>query len=93
LTLRKVIVAVAAQQDGAGIGRIRLRCLPDVNRTTLHGFIGQAVEPGSTVITDGFNAYRELAGYKLFARFNAGKAKANITCRVSTGSCRCSSAG
>jgi transposase-like protein len=63
LTLRKVIVAVAAQQDGQGIGRIRLRCLPDVNRPTLHGFIGQAVEPGSTVITDGFNAYRELAGY------------------------------
>ena len=63
LTLRKVIVAVAAQQDGRGIGRIRLQCLPDVNRQTLHGFIGQTVEPGSTVITDGFNAYRELAGY------------------------------
>lgn len=63
LTLRKVVVAVAAQQDGPGIGRMRLRCPPAVNRQTLHGFPGPSVEPGSTVIPDEFNADRELAGY------------------------------
>lgn len=63
LTIRKTIVAVAAQRDGAGIGRIRLACLSDVQRQTLHQFIARNIEPGSTVITDGFNAYRELAGY------------------------------
>lgn len=63
LTLRKAIIAVAAQQDGKGIGRIRLRRVPDLSRQTLHGFIAQVVEPGSTVVTDGLNAYRELEGY------------------------------
>lgn len=63
LTFDKALIIVAAQEDGAGIGRIRLRRIPDFNRKTLHGFIGESVEPGSTVRTDGLNAYRELAGY------------------------------
>jgi beta-galactosidase/beta-glucuronidase len=28
---RRRVVAVAAEEDGAGIGRIRLRCIPDVD--------------------------------------------------------------
>ena len=63
LTLRKTIIAVAAEQAEHGMGRIRMRCLPDVSRQQLHGFIGESIAPGSTVITDGFNAYRELVGY------------------------------
>jgi transposase-like protein len=59
----KALIAVAAQEDGAGIGRIRLRHIPDLTRATLHGFIAQAVEPGSTVRTDGLNAYLGLGGY------------------------------
>jgi len=57
------LIVVAAEEDGASIGRIRLRCLPDLSRASLHGFIRAAVEPGSTVRTDGLNAYRELDGY------------------------------
>jgi transposase-like protein len=64
LTHKKVLVLVAAQVDGAGIGRIRLRCLPDLTKASLHGFIGEAVEPGSVVKTDGLNAYRGLTGYR-----------------------------
>ena len=45
------------------IGRIRLRRIPDLTKATLHGFIAQAVEPGSTVRTDGLNAYLGLDGY------------------------------
>lgn len=63
LTHDKALIIVAAQADGQGIGRIRLRAIPDVERQTLHGFIAEAIEPGSTVRTDGWHAYRELAGY------------------------------
>ncbi len=63
LTEKKTLVLVAAQEDGKGIGRIRLRCVADLTRASLHGFIAQAVEPGSTVRTDGLNAYRGLSSY------------------------------
>lgn len=61
----KALIAVAAEAAGQSkaIGRIRLRHIPDVKRATLHGFIAEAVEPGSTVVTDGLNAYRELKDY------------------------------
>lgn len=59
----KALIAVAAEADGENIGRIRLRHIPDTNRATLHGFIQQYIEPGSTVVTDGLQAYRELEGY------------------------------
>lgn len=62
-SVAKALLAVAAEADGKGIGRIRLRYIPDASRATLHGFIQQAIEPGSTVTTDGLQAYRELEGY------------------------------
>ncbi len=62
-SLRKALLIVAAQADGEGIGRIRLRHISDTCRATLHGFITESVEPGSTVISDGLQAYREPAGY------------------------------
>jgi len=59
----KALIIVAAQENGKGIGRIRLRHIPDLTRASLHGFIAQTIEPGSTVRTDGLQAYRELSGY------------------------------
>ena len=59
----KALILVAAQVDGNGIGRIRLRHIPNTNRATLHGFIVQSIEPGSTVVTDGLQAYREMEDY------------------------------
>src|SRR3990172_5108259 len=64
LTEEKALIVVAAEEDGAGIGRVRLRRIPDLTKSTLHGLIAQAVEPGSTVRTDGLNAYRGLEGYR-----------------------------
>lgn len=59
----KSLIIVAAEEDGKGIGRIRLRCIPDVTKASLHGFIAQAIVPGSTVRTDGLPAYLGMNGY------------------------------
>jgi transposase-like protein len=59
----KALIVVAAQEDGKGIGRIRLRSIPDVTKTSLHGFIAQSIAPESTVRTDGLPAYLGLNGY------------------------------
>lgn len=63
LTHEKALIMVAAQEDGRGIGRIRLRRVPDLTKASLHGFIREAVEPGGTVRTDGLPAYLGLEGY------------------------------
>ena len=58
----KALIAVAAEADAQGLGRIRLRQIPDTTRRTLHGFIQQSIESGSTVVSDGLPADRELEG-------------------------------
>ncbi len=63
LTHTKTLILVAAEHDGRGVGRIRMRRLPDLTKASLHGFIRQAVAPGSTVRTDGLPAYRGLVDY------------------------------
>jgi transposase-like protein len=62
-TEAKALVIIAAEADGKGIGRIRMRRLPALTRAAVHGFLRAAVEPGSRVQTDGLNVYRELEGY------------------------------
>lgn len=62
-TLDKALIIVAAEADGRGIGRIRMALIPDFNRVTLHRFIGESIELGSTICTDGLNSYRELKGF------------------------------
>lgn len=64
LTHEKSLIAVAAEQDGKGIGRIRMSLIASFDRATLHGFISENVEPGSTVCTDGLNSYRRMKGYQ-----------------------------
>ena len=62
--VRKALVIIAAQEDGNGIGRIRLKRLPTASRDVLHGFIQDSILPGSTVRTDGLNAYRDMRDYQ-----------------------------
>jgi transposase-like protein len=65
-TVTKSIVLIAAQEDGDGIGRIRMHRVPDVSAESLLPFVHEAVEPGSLVHTDGWRGYASLSekGYK-----------------------------
>jgi transposase-like protein len=63
LTYDKSLVLVAAQEDGRRIGRIRLRRVPELSRSAVRQFLGEAVEPGSVLRTDGLSVYRGLEGY------------------------------
>ena len=57
----KALVVIAAQEEGAGIGRIRLARIPDGSTEPLHRFIQGAIVPGSCVHTDGWKPYQGLA--------------------------------
>ena len=56
-TKNKTIVCVAAEEDGRGIGRIRLRRIADVSSKCLHPFVEQCVAPGAVVHTDAWRGY------------------------------------
>lgn len=65
-TEQKALVAVAAQEEGDRIGRIRMRRIPDASGASLLGFITDSIEPGSLVHTDGWDSYQALPqkGYR-----------------------------
>jgi transposase-like protein len=67
---RKALVVIAAEHDGLGIGRIRMRRVEDASAQSLHGFIQEAVGPGSTIHTDGWPSYNRIEA-KGYARHNA----------------------
>jgi transposase-like protein len=84
LTEDKALLIVAAQEDGPGIGRIRMRRIPDLKRATLHGFVAESVEPGSVVVTDGLSVYGDLKGYRHEPRIvkHSGKTASQLLPRV-----------
>lgn len=63
LTYDKALILVAAQAEGQGIGRIRLRHVEGLSKATVQSFIADAIEPGATVRTDGLNVYEGLTRY------------------------------
>ena len=62
-TTLKVLIAVAAEEDGRGTGRIRLRYIPDASAASLTPFIQDSIEPGSLLHTDGWRGYAPIASY------------------------------
>jgi transposase-like protein len=60
---QKSLVAIAVQERGLGIGRIRMKCIADASKVSLHSFIQSCVEPGSIVHTDGFDSYKGLTAF------------------------------
>jgi transposase-like protein len=65
-TLTKSLVVVAAEEDGNGIGRIRLRGVANASAASLLPFVEDCVLPGSVIRTDGWEGYRGLTakGYR-----------------------------
>jgi len=59
---KKALVVIAAQKDGRGIGRIRMRRIPDASANSLESFVRDCIEPGSVVHSDGWNGYAGLEG-------------------------------
>lgn len=62
----KVLVAIAVEKRGRAMGRIRLQRVPDASAPTLTRFVGETVEPGAEVATDGWEGYGRLGnvGYR-----------------------------
>lgn len=65
-TRTKALIVVAAEENGPGIGRIRMRRVRDASAASLHRFVAEAVEPGCLVHTDAWQGYVNLAkrGYR-----------------------------
>jgi transposase-like protein len=62
----KVLAAIAVETGDKTVGRIRAGVLTDASQDSLRRFIMESVEPGSTVVTDGWLGYSgiEAAGYR-----------------------------
>src|SRR5450432_590788 len=73
----KSLLVIAVEVEGKRVGRIRLRSIPDASAASLHSFIGDSIEPGSTVHTDGWQGYKglEQKGYACEATVKGKKRK------------------
>lgn len=95
--LGKAIVVIAIERkQPKGYGRVRLRIIPDASAKSLAKFLDEAIEPGATVVTDGWLPYRRqlLAGSLTSSIALPHLAsKHTPSCRVSTASLRYSSVG
>ncbi|MEN6365651.1 MAG: IS1595 family transposase [Thermoguttaceae bacterium] len=60
---KESLIMVAAEDDGTNVGRIRLRCVPDLTKTTLHDFVTRNICLHSTVRTDRQKEYLGMKGY------------------------------
>jgi len=60
------VAVIAAQEDGPGIGRIRMRQIIDASSESLLPFVRESVVPGSIIHTDGWPGYGPVAknGYQ-----------------------------
>jgi len=54
------LIVVAAEEDGLGIGRIRMQRIPDASAKSLVPFVQDSVALGSVVHTDGWLGHLPL---------------------------------
>jgi hypothetical protein len=64
----KALIVVAAQEDGAGIGRIRMRQIPDASAESLFALLRENIQPGTVIRTDGWRATAAHPPRVLFMR-------------------------
>ena len=58
----KALVVGAVEVRGTASGRVRLHVVPDASGPSLTGFVKAHVEPGTIVLTDGWQGYAPLSG-------------------------------
>jgi transposase-like protein len=56
----KVLVIIASELDGKKLGRCRMGIIEDGSSESIHPFIVENIEEGSTLITDGWNGYNGI---------------------------------
>jgi transposase-like protein len=73
----KTLVVVATECLGKKLGRVRFHCINQASEDELIPFINDYVEPGSTVITDGWEGYKNVgvSGYKHKKKTISGSGK------------------
>ena len=61
-----VVVGVELLERKNQLGRVRMKVVPDASKESLQDFIKENVEPGSTVVTDGWTSYASIdkSGYR-----------------------------
>ena len=58
---KKVLTVIAVEiQEPKGLGRCRMMPVADASAASLQAFLRDHVEPGATVITDGWQGYRSI---------------------------------
>ena len=62
----KALIVIAAEANGPGIGRIRMRPIQDASAGSLHCFVQDSIVTGSTIHTDAWQGYvgLEKEGYQ-----------------------------
>lgn len=59
-TRRKALIAVAAEERGSQIGRIRMHRIRDASRESLEQFLQSNIEPGAVIHTDAWRGYARI---------------------------------
>ena len=95
-TERKALIAVAAEERGTGLGRIRMQRVQNASAASLMPFVEESVEPGSVVVTDNWSGYDPLKKKDYQRRIisiNNRASRPRSYCRGCTWRSRYSSAG
>lgn len=60
-----VVIGVELHEGKNQLGRVRMKVVSDMSKESLHSFIKESIEPGSTIITDGWSSYASInkSGY------------------------------
>jgi transposase-like protein len=57
---KKTLVIAGVEVKGRAYGRLRLRVIEDASAISLHSFIEENIETGSTLVTDAWNGYSSI---------------------------------
>jgi transposase-like protein len=60
---KSIVVIAVEMRSPKGLGRIRLRRVDDVSAASLVGFIRDVAQPGSVILTDGWQGYSGLPAH------------------------------